>query len=114
MAEEVILKNPNDLSCINELKEDGTLNDCTTKVRKNPIPLTLEYPEKSVTDKDVKYREGLHLIEHVKSAFALTYSQGGPGIVGMGPKLQRLNEALASRKLLKSLVECEAWQKDSV
>ena len=50
MADEVILKNPNDSSCNNELKEDGTLNDCTTKFRENPIPLTPEHPERSMTD----------------------------------------------------------------
>ena len=53
MADEVILKTPNDPSCIDELKGDGTLKDCTTKARENPIPLTPEHPERSMTDKDL-------------------------------------------------------------
>ena len=50
---------------------------CTTKVRENSIPLTPEHPERPMTYKDLTDRAGLHLIEHVKSAFVLTCSQGG-------------------------------------
>ena len=44
---------------------------------KDGISLTPEHPEKSVTDKDLIYGDGLQLLEYVKSAFALTHSSGG-------------------------------------
>ena len=39
--------------------------------------LTSDYPEKSVTDRDLKYGDGVQSIEHVQSAFTLTLSPGG-------------------------------------
>ena len=69
MADEGILKTLNVPSCIKEQREDSTLKDGTT--------LTPEHPEKSVTDKDLIYGNGLQLVEHVKSAFAFTLSPGG-------------------------------------
>ena len=41
MADEVILKTPDDASCIEQM-EDSILNDCTINVRENPIPLAPE------------------------------------------------------------------------
>ena len=50
MAEEVILKNPNNTSCIEEQKEDITLNGCIRTPNENPIPLTPEHPERFIAD----------------------------------------------------------------
>ena len=69
MADQSILKTLNIPSCTEEQREASTLTDGTT--------LTTEHPEKSMTDKDQKYGDGLQSIEHVKSAFALTLSPGG-------------------------------------
>ena len=46
MAEEVILNNPNNTSCI----EEQNTNDCIRTSNENSISLTPEQPERFITD----------------------------------------------------------------